>query len=94
MQIDASESSTRKDVLASPPETGPLFLGSDEALNLQIYVDRGIVEVFANGRQCLTLRVYPDNEASKGGSIFARGGRARLLSLTKWDMESIWSELI
>ena len=94
LQIDASESSTRKDVLASPPETGPLFLGSDEALNLQIYVDRSIVEVFANGRQCLTLRVYPDNEASKGVSIFARGGRARLLSLTKWDMESIWSELI
>jgi len=94
LQIDASESSKRKDVLASPPETGPLFLGPDEPLNLQIYVDRSIVEVFANGKQCLTLRVYPDNEASQGVSIFARGGRASLLSLTKWDMKSIWSELI
>ena len=94
LQIDASESSKRKDVLASPPETGPLFLGPDEPLNLQIYVDRCLVEVFANGKQCLTLRVYPDNEASQGVSIFARGGRASLLSLTKWDMKSIWSELI
>ena len=94
LQIDASESSTRIDVLASPPEIGPLYLGESESLDLQIYVDRSIIEVFANGKQCLTLRVYPDDEASKQVSIFTRGGSARLLSLTKWDMESVWPELI
>ena len=94
LQIDASESSTRIDVLASPPEIGPLYLGESEILDLQIYVDRSIIEVFANAKQCLTLRVYPDDEASKQVSIFSRGGSARLLSLTKWDMESVWPELI
>jgi beta-fructofuranosidase len=56
-------------------------------------VDHSIVEVFANGRQCLTLRAYPEREDSSGISLFARGGAAKLVSLDLWQMRSVWSEL-
>ena len=56
-------------------------------------MDHSIVEVFANGRQCLTLRAYPEREDSSGISLFARGGAAKLVSLDLWQMRSVWSEL-
>ncbi len=93
LQIDVAESSTRGDVIARTPETGPLVIGDDEPVRLRVFVDRSIVEVFANGKQCLTLRAYPDREDSSGVSVFARGGAARLTSLDAWQMRSIWPDL-
>ena len=55
-----------------------------------MFVDRSIVEVFANDRQCLTLRTYPEREDSSGVSVFARGSDARLSSFDIWQMGSVW----
>ena len=93
LQIDVSESSTRGDVWTRSAEIGPLALGQDEPLELRVFIDRSVIEVFANDRQCLTIRVYPGREDSRGVSLFARGGNARLLSLDCWQMRSIWPEL-
>lgn len=93
LQIDVSVASLRSDVLARTPEIGPLPLEEGEPLRLRVFVDRSIVEVFANGRQCLTLRAYPEREDSNGVSVFARGGAAKLLSLDAWGMRSVWPEL-
>ena len=93
LQIDVSASSLLPEVYARTPETGPLTLGRGEPLRLRVFIDRSIIEVFANGRQCLTLRAYPGREDSNGVSVFARGGEARLLSLSVWQMSSIWPEL-
>ena len=93
LQIDVSESSIRSDVWARTAETGPLTLAPDEPLELRVFIDRSIIEVFANDRQCLTVRVYPGREDSRGVSLFARGGAARLSSLDCWGMGSIWAEL-
>ncbi|MAE64991.1 MAG: glycosyl hydrolase family 32 domain protein [Phycisphaeraceae bacterium] len=93
LQIDATESSLREDVYGRPPEAGPFELDEGEPLHLRIFVDRSIVEVFANGRQSLTLRAYPQRDDSTGVSVFARGGSARLVSLDAWQMRSVWPEL-
>lgn len=93
LQIDVSAASLRTDVRARTPETGPLLLLKDEPLRLRIFVDRSIVEVFANGRQCLSVRAYPQRDDSTGVSLFARGGSARLRSASAWHMRSIWPEL-
>ena len=92
LQIDGAEASLRSDVFARTPETGPIMMAQDEPLRLRIFVDRSIVEVFANDRQCLTLRVYPQRDDSAGVSVFARGSDARLASLDAWQMRSIWDE--
>ena len=79
-------------MFARTPEIGPLRLAQDEPLRLRIFVDHSIVEVFANDRQCLTLRTYPEREDSSGVSVFARGSDARLASFDIWQMRSIWDE--
>ena len=60
---------------------------------MRVFIDRSVIEVFANDRQCLTVRVYPEREDSRGVSLFARGGGAKLASLECWRMRSIWPEL-
>ena len=60
---------------------------------MRVFVDRSIIEVFANERQCLTIRAYPTREDSSGISLIARGSEANLVSLTAWQMRSIWPEL-
>ncbi len=93
LQIDVSEASLRPDVWARTPETGPVKLDAGEPLSLRVFIDRSIIEVFANDRQCLTIRAYPDRDDSSRVSLFARGGAARLRSLDCWQMRSIWPEL-
>lgn len=90
LQIDGAEASLSPDVFARTPEQGPIKMAQDEPLRLRIFIDRSIVEVFANDRQCLTLRVYPQREDSAGVSVFARGSSARLASFDIWRMRSIW----
>ncbi|MEE8045499.1 MAG: GH32 C-terminal domain-containing protein, partial [Dehalococcoidia bacterium] len=93
LQIDGTSSSVRSDLIPRPPEIGPLDIDDDQPVELRIFVDRSIVEVFANGRQCLTLRAYPDRDDSVGVSLFARGGSAKFTDIEAWQMECVWPEL-
>jgi sucrose-6-phosphate hydrolase SacC (GH32 family) len=70
-------------------ESGTLELKSNEPLRLRIYIDASVIETFANGRVSLTDRVYPANTASFGIGLFAKGGTARLRSMTLWEMAPI-----
>ena len=54
--------------------SGPLQLEEDELLRLHVFIDRSILEVFANGRLCLTSRIYPTRSDSTGIGLFAAGG--------------------
>ena len=93
LSIDLSDSTLDPTVGARTPETGPVWLDPGEPLRLRVFIDRSIVEVFANERQCLIVRAYPSREDSRGVSVFAKGGDAKLLSLQAWQMRSIWPEL-
>jgi len=87
--IDVSRSSLHPDVFARPPEVAPFELVDGEPLRLRIFIDKSVVEVFANGRQCLALRVYPERKDSVSVSIRAQGSDAMLRSLNAWQMKSI-----
>jgi beta-fructofuranosidase len=67
-------------------EAGPLELGADEPLRLRVFVDKSVVEVFANGRQAVMRRVYPSREDSVGVTLFSNGGPASVTTLQAWDM--------
>ena len=90
LAIDATRSSLDPDVHARSPEVAPLILGDGETLKLRVFIDRSSVEVFANDRQCVALRVYPSREDSLGVSLRAQGSEATLLSLNAWQMQTIW----
>jgi len=90
VSIDTSRSSTLPNVRCRPAESAPVDIGDREPLKLRVFIDRSIVEVFVNGRQCLTTRVYPRREDSVGVSLRATGRNARLNSLDAWQMKSVW----
>ncbi|MBA7640411.1 Levanase [subsurface metagenome] len=69
---------------------GPFELASDETLKLHIFMDRSVIEVFANDQVCLTSRIYPSRTNSLGIGLFARGGSVKLKSIDIWEMRSIW----
>ena len=91
--LDVSQSSLNPAVAGRTPEIAQLDLKDGEPLRLLIFIDRSIVEVFANGQLCLTLRAYPTLKNSTGVSVFTRGGDAKLVSLDAYQMKSIWPEL-
>lgn len=88
--VDATRSSLRPDVLSRPPETAPVWIPSDEPFRLRIFVDRSVVEVFVNGRQCIAVRVHPSRHDSVGLSLLAQGQDAELKSLDAWQMGNIY----
>ena len=93
VSIDSSRSSTLPDVQSRPPENAPVTLGREEPLRLRVFVDRSVVEVFVNGKQCAAVRVYPGREDSIGVSLRAQGQDAVLTSLDAWQMKSIYESL-
>lgn len=67
-------------------QEAPFELAPGEPLRLRIFLDRSVLEAFANGRQCITQRIYPTCADSLGVSLFTRGGSAVVRSLEVWDM--------
>ena len=88
--VDTCRTSLLPDVLARPPETAHFDLEDGELLELRVFVDRSILEVFANHRRYLAVRVHPGREDSIGVRIRAQGRGAVLRSLDAWQMRSIW----
>jgi len=90
ISIESSNASILPDVLIRPHETAPVVLGKDETLKLRIFIDKSVLEVFVNGRQCVATRVYPGRDDSIGVSVRSQGSDAELKSLDAWQMKSIY----
>jgi len=59
-------------------------------LHLRIFVDKSIVEVFANdGQAVMTMQVFP-NEIDSEIELFCKNGKAIIKNLTLWSINSSW----
>jgi beta-fructofuranosidase len=70
-------------------QEAPFELKADELLQLRIFIDRSIMEVFVNDRQCLTQRIFPTRPDSVGVALFSTDGKAVFTSAEAWDMAPI-----
>ena len=86
--VDRSQSSLNPDV-QHKTERGTLELAPGEPLRLRVFLDHSALEIFANGRFCLTTRIYPTRNDSHGVSLFAAGGLVIVRSLDVWQINSI-----
>ena len=57
---------------------------------MRVFIDRSVVEVFVNGKQCAAVRVYPSREDSIRVSLRSQGRDAELKSIDAWQMKSIY----
>ena len=90
--IDTCRASLHPQVLARPPEKANFKLEDEEMLELRIFVDTSIIEVFANNRRYMAVRVYPYRDDSLGVRMRSQGSDSVLLSLDAWRMKSIWKK--
>ena len=65
-----------------PVTVAPLELAPGEPLRLRVFIDGPVLEVFANGRQCVTQQVFPSLPESRRVSVTSQGGTSRLLRAT------------
>lgn len=61
-----------------------------DPLELQVFIDKNIVEVFVNGgRHCVSRQVKIENLKGKHLALTALGGTAKLLAMEVWTLRSI-----
>jgi beta-fructofuranosidase len=79
LKIDATKSG------GDSPKTiegGPLVL-----LKLRVFVDKSVVEVFANeGRQAVMRRIYPARVDSLNAALFSEGAPAQASVVRSWQI--------
>ncbi len=68
-------------------EEAPFELKNGEPLILRIFVDKSIVEVFANDKQAIARMVYP-TLGGKGISLFSEGANIEVKSVKVWELSS------
>jgi beta-fructofuranosidase len=64
------------------------FLQVGEPVQMHIFLDRSIIEVYINGC-ALTVTTFPEPPA-QGLAIFSEGGDVKLEALEVWEMKSMW----
>jgi beta-fructofuranosidase len=64
----------------------PLDVKSNEPLTLRVFVDKSVVEIYANQRQAISRRVYPTRPDATGIQLFTSQGNAELSAVKIWDM--------
>lgn len=102
LQIDMRKSGLNKPdytefamVFASPDpkhnpikeiEDAPFTLKKEEKVHLRIFLDKSILEVFANGRQCITQVIYPTLKDAIGVRIFTDDAPIKVESIKAWKL--------
>jgi len=91
IRIDYSKSSLRDDLDSSMfggIQEASLKLAKGENIKLRIFLDRSVLEVFANNQRYLAQRIYPSQKDSLGIKLFTRGGSALCTSAKTWTMKA------
>jgi beta-fructofuranosidase len=67
----------------------PFKLKEGEDLTLRIFIDKGMIEVFANDRQAAVAwhEYEPENQHI---ALYANGGEVKVKKVTHWSMKSIY----
>ncbi len=83
LTLDTTRSSL-SDEVGRRQYDGELIPEQGEGLELRVLVDRSVIEVYANGRVCISGRVYPTRPDSQAVRLFADGRAAA--SVDVWEM--------
>ena len=77
LRLDRTHSNLAPDVGRGVHDV-PLALAPGEPLTLTVFLDRSVVEAFANRCAALTRSIYPTRPVSTGVELFVTGANARV----------------
>lgn len=84
--LDLRRSSNNSAAFDDQLKRAPFTLSPDTPLELHVFVDHSVVEVFVNGTAAFSTRVYPIDPASIEVDLFASGGDALARSVDIWNL--------
>jgi len=90
LNINRNKSSRLRDV-SKGIQGGELKLHGAH-LYLHIFLDRSMVEVYANNLKSLTSRVYPTRSDAIGLQLFSSNGNITVKKMEVWEMGSAYTE--
>lgn len=67
-------------------QNAPFELKSGEKVRLRIFLDKSMLEVFANGRQCITQVIYPTLSDAINVQVFTDDAPIRVESVKAWKL--------
>ena len=76
--------------MAGPSAKIPFDLAEGEkSVDLKVYLDKSVIEVFVNGRATWTgvMELHPEDQ---GVALFAEGGAMAAKDVKVWEMKPIW----
>ncbi|WP_449538883.1 GH32 C-terminal domain-containing protein [Ferdinandcohnia sp. Marseille-Q9671] len=92
LNVDRSKSSLDPDI-PKGIQGGELKLNGDN-LKLHIYLDRSMIEAYANGKKSITTRVYPTLEDALGLELWSSHGKAKVKSMKIWELGSAYGNTV
>ena len=67
---------------------------------MRVFLDKAVVEVFANGRACFQKLIHPEEPTEDGlgtpgledlgVELFGEGGSTTVKSLDVWEIKAVW----
>lgn len=85
LTLDRHRSSQNPNVGGST-DSMPFELTDDEKLELRVFLDRSVIEVFTNDAQCLSSRIYPSREDSLDVDLYTVRDGVTVDSFDAWTM--------
>jgi len=67
-------------------EDAPFTLKNGEKVQLRVFLDKSMLEVFANNRQCITQVVYPTLKDAIFVQVFANDAPIKVESIKAWNL--------
>jgi len=67
-------------------QNAPFTLASGEKVRLRIFLDKSMLEVFANGRQCITQVVYPTLKDAISIQLFTEDAPVEAREIKSWSL--------
>jgi sucrose-6-phosphate hydrolase SacC (GH32 family) len=78
---------TKKQLQAGEARGHFELLKDEKALRLHVFLDRSVLEVYANGRECVTSPVSARGKDSLGAELFSTGAPVKVRALDVWEMK-------
>ncbi|MBW8325104.1 MAG: glycoside hydrolase family 32 protein [Prolixibacteraceae bacterium] len=67
-------------------QNAPFVVNPGEKVHLRIFLDKSILEVFANGRQCITQVIYPTLKDATSIQVFTDDSPVKVSGIKAWKL--------
>jgi beta-fructofuranosidase len=84
--VDQTTSSKRAGIPLTI-RTGDYTINPNEVLNIHLFIDGSVAEVFINGKDAFTTRFFPHFAESNEVEIFCEGGSLQVINADVWELK-------